>query len=923
MKRGHIGLGLLIVGAAVLVGCSSQGPLGETETASRSQEALTTVSMTESADALRTAWYPNQPKLTPSLLGSGTFGLLPNFPVTLSGQIYAQPLVANGTLFVATESNDIYGLNPETGAQLWHTNLGTPFSPSTLPCGDLVPSVGVTSTPVIDGPSNTAYLFSKTIRNGPAEWYMHALDVATGDEKPNFPVKITGNASNDATVAFDAAHHMQRTGLLLMNGVVYAAFSAHCDVGPFLGWIVGVTTAGAVKALWATNPKVGGAGIWQSGGGIVSDGTGRMFVTTGNGGALDGPIAGTDAAKQASLGEAVVRVDVQSDGSLKAGDFFSPYDAQALDGWDADFAAGGPVGLPDQFGTTKYPHLLAAVGKQGYIYLLNRDQLGGIGTAAGDASVSRTAANGGVWSKPAVWSGDGGYLYVPTSSPGNASAGSAGFLYAYKLGTDVNGNPTLDVAAKSTVPFGFSSSRPIITSDGTTSGTGVVWLVWAPDRSGVGAQLRAYKAVPNAAKDFDELFRAPIGTSAKFTPPGIGDARVYVGTREGKVYAFGSAADPALAATALDFGTVVVGSAPTQNVTVTANQDLTISSVTINDPTFKVGAPGKTTLAKGESTTIAVTWSPTASGLAGASLTVAADQASVSTSITGKALAATAQLSVSPSVVSFGGATLGMTLRQPIVIANTGATALTITGFGLPKAPFGAETLPAAGTVVAADSTLTIYLTFTPTLFGKFITGTPFTIQTSAGTASLNLSGICGEPGKLTILGSDGNPLVPLAIDVGRVVVGGTRSASFGVQNTGGIAVSLNKSKDPVQGEFSAEMPNNLPEELQIAPNQVINQVVDFHPTAQGKFADYWLINGDDSTGPQQINFTGTGIATGSSSFDDSCWVLAGSAARSEQTLVLSDLGQSSPGAGSAFCMSAMAKVSNRDRSVFSQIETA
>jgi len=908
MKREQVGLGLLALSAALLGACSSQQPLessSERGTVSRSQEALVTVSMTESADAMRTGWYPNQPNLTPSLLKGGTFGLLPNFPVTLSGEIYAQPLVANGTLFVATETNDVYGLNPETGDQFWHTNLGVAFNPSTLPCADLVPSVGVTGTPVIDGPSNTAYLFAKTTKNGPAEWYMHALDLATGAEKPNFPVKIAGNAANDPTVAFEASHHMQRTGLLLMNGVVYAGFSAHCDVGPFRGWLVGVTTAGAVKTLWATNTQIGGAGIWQSGGGIVSDGPGRLFVATGNGGALDGPIAGTDAAKQTSLGEAIVRVDVQGDGSLQAGDFFSPYDAQALDGWDADFASGGPVALPDEFGTATFPHLLAAVGKQGYVYLLNRDQLGGIGTAAaGDAYVSRTSANGGVWSKPAVWTGEGGYIYVPTSSPGNASAGSAGFLYAYQPGKDVSGNPTLNVAATSKAAFGFSSSRPIITSDQTTGGTGVLWIVWAPDRSGVGAQLRAYNAVPNSSKDFDQLFSAPIGISTKFTPPGIGDARVYVGTREGKIYGFGSASNPALAATAIDFGTVVVGNAPQKSVTITANQALTISSITISNPAFKLGAPGKLTLAKGESTTVAVTWTPTASGLAGASLTVAADQASISTSVTGKALAKTAEFSVSPTVVSFGGTTVGMSLRQPIVLANSGATDLTINGFGLPKAPFGAQLpLPAAGTVIPADSTLTIYTTFTPTLTGKFVTGTPFSVQTSAGTVNLNMSGVCGAPGKLTILGADGAPLSPLTIDFGRVAVGGTRTTAFGVENTGGIGVALNKSKDPILGQFSYQAPDNLPEKLTIAPNQIITQLIDFHPTAPGNFKDSWLLNGDDSSGPQQIDFTGTGIAAGTGSFDDPCWLLAGSAARSEQALVLSDIGQSSPGAGSAFCM--------------------
>ena len=176
-----------------------------------------------------------------------------------------------------------------------------------------------------------------------------------------------------------------------------------------------------------------------------------------------------------------MRVNVQSDGSLKAADFFAPYDSVQLDNWDADFASGGPVALPDSFGTTAFPHLLIAVGKQGFVYLLNRDNLGGINTGPGDAYVFRTDANGGVWSKPAVWPGDGGYVYVPTSSGGSPAAGTIGYLYAYKRGLTVDGKPALNLAGKTVEPFGFSSSRPIVTSDGLTSAPASCGLFGRPE----------------------------------------------------------------------------------------------------------------------------------------------------------------------------------------------------------------------------------------------------------------------------------------------------------------------------------------------------------------------------------------------------------------------------------------------------------
>jgi len=64
----------------------------------------------------------------------------------------------------------------------------------------------------------------------------------------------------------------------------------------------------------------------MSGGGLVSDGSGQILFATGNGASNgSGPIAGKS--PPPDLGEAVVRVAVQPDGSLKAVDFFSPYDA--------------------------------------------------------------------------------------------------------------------------------------------------------------------------------------------------------------------------------------------------------------------------------------------------------------------------------------------------------------------------------------------------------------------------------------------------------------------------------------------------------------------------------------------------------------------------------------------------------------------
>ena len=375
--------------------------------------------------------------------------------------------------------------------------------------------------------------------------------MATGSEQFGFPVLIQGLAANDPTHAFNATNQMQRPGLLLMDGVVYAGFGGHCDFGPYEGWVVGISTAGRITTLWTTEAHQGGspgAGIWQSGGGLVSDGPGRIFLLTGNGNVTNRPTPG--ASPPDALGAAVVRLAVQPDDSLRASDFFAPYDAQHLNEWDADVGSGAPVALPSEhFGTEAHRNLMVQVGKQGYVYLLDRDHLGGFaqGVNGADAVVSRIGPYGGVWSKPAVWPGDGGYVYVATASGGHSASGTSGYLRAYKYGIGGSGTPALALVASSAEAFGFSSGLPAVTSDGTASGTAVLWIVWSPDGSGNGAQLRAYDAVPVDGA-FALRFSAPIGQAAKFSSPGIDANRVYVGTRDGRLLGFGARVEAPLSA---------------------------------------------------------------------------------------------------------------------------------------------------------------------------------------------------------------------------------------------------------------------------------------------------------------------------------------------------------------------------------------
>ncbi|HEV7529977.1 MAG TPA: choice-of-anchor D domain-containing protein, partial [Solirubrobacteraceae bacterium] len=810
--------------------------------------------VTNSGDDLRDGWYPDQPSLTPQLVSGGSFGQL--WSTTVDGQVYAQPLLANGTLLVATQNNKVYGLNPATGALRWAAplNLGTPWKAADIGCGDLTPNIGVTATPVIDAATNTGYLTHKSYASGTsgtARWWMDAIDLSTGTEKAGFPVQLSGAAQNQPSETFQPTTELQRPGLLLLNGVVYAAFGSHCDHSPWQGWVFGVSTAGQVKARWVARASGDGAGIWQSGAGLTSDGSGRLLISTGNGGAPSTPAASNS--PPADLGESVVRLAVQGDGSLKAVDFFAPFDAVQLDTWDADFASGGITGLNSQyFGTLATPNLAVVVGKDGYVYLLNRDELGGFqqGSGGADRVVQRIGPYGGVWSRPGVWPGDGGWVYIPTASGGTSGAGSTGFLRVYRYGLSGTGQPTLSLQGTSSDAFGFTSSAPVITSDGVNSGSALVWTVWTPNGSGTGAQLRAYDPLPVEGKPVLR-WSAPVGTSAKFAIPGVGAGRVYVGTRDGKVLGFGSPVTPLLTGPATSFATTTIGASSQKTLTLTATNTLTLSGLTSSSSQFQIATPSPALpaqLTAGQTIQIPVTFTPTQTGLIGATLSAETNQGTVSFAMSGTGQSAAAQLTTTPAVLSFGGTTVGGHLSGAATFRNVGGAPLTINAVTLPNAPFGATGVPALGSTIAPGASLSINVTFEPTATGNY-TG-EIGLETTGGNGAVGLSGSAATPGALQIAGEQNS--------FGTVEVGKTATKSFTITNSGGTAVTITKSKPPIGGAFAAT--TTLSEGTTVAPGESLTETVVFSPTAAGSASATWPINGDDSTGLHEVAFSGSGV---------------------------------------------------------------
>ncbi len=829
--------------------------------------------ITNSSEDLRTGWYPGESAITPELVKGGTFGQ--EWSTAVDGQVYAQPLLYDGTLLAATEKNHVYGLNPATGAVKWEKTLphGIPWNPAEIGCADLTPSIGVTGTPVIDPGTGIAYLTHRTFASGtsgPSRWYMDAISVATGEEQPGFPVELGGEAQNIKGITFDPSFQLQRPGLLLMNGVVYAGFGSDCDYGEYQGWVFGVTEAGTVKARWASSPT--GAGIWQSGSGLTSDGPGTILLSTGNGYIPEERIPGDK--PPIGLGQSIVRLRVQPNGELKATDFFAPYNAEALNTWDADFGSGGVTGLPSEyFGTSAVPDLAVAVGKDGYVYLVDRDELGGFGEGPGgeDKVVQRIGPRGGVWSRPGVWPGEGGWVYIPTASGGSSAGGSEGSLDVYSYGLTPKGTPALSLAGSSgepsqggslpPEPFGFSTSAPVITSDGTETGSALVWLIWAPNGSGAGAQLRAYLPIPEKRKPV-LVWSAAVGNSAKFAIPGVGLGRLYVGTRDEHVVGFGSPVTPALTGSPTTFPVTVIGSSSERTLKLRATEAVTITKLESSSPQFKLGTfslPRE--LAPGEEAEVPVDFQPSAAGQQAASLAVTAKTGSPPSktlrfSLSGTGEYAQGTIEGSPTVLTLPGTSVGEPVTGTAEFHNGGATPVTLEKVVLPTAPISIEPpadAPKPGERIEPQETIRVPVSFDPTEEGDVESAIELT-TTSHATAKVVVSGTAATPGELSFS--------PESIDFGEVAVGSRATRTFAIFNTGGLSDEVTISKPPIENYFHAT--TELHEATEIPPHGGVIEEVEFAPRATGRVSDGWQISGKDSGGRHVIAFTGTGVVASS-----------------------------------------------------------
>jgi PQQ-like domain len=471
----------------------------------------------------------NETALTPANVNQTTFGKL--FSYSLDGQAYAQPLyvanvtIAGGThnvVYVATEHNSVYAFDADgtVSSPFWSVNFtnsgaGITTVPSTDVGGGgpIIPEVGITSTPVIDGKTGTIYVVVATKENGKYFHKLHALDITNGKERSNSPVTIqasvpgTGAGSSGGQIAFQSLYQLQRSALLLLNGTVYLAFASYNDLGPYHGWILGYDASSLKQTIvWNATPDGQRGGIWMSGASLSADSAGNIFAIVGNG-TFDANNSGPD------YGDSFVKLAANG-GSLSVSDYFTPFDQLNLANNDIDVGSAGFTLLPDQPGTVT--HLGISAGKSGKIYLINRDNMGKFQSGSDSQIVQSivgaigSAANDNDYSTATYWQGN---VYF---------VGNGDVVRQFQL---TNGQLSTTPFAKGSQTYGYPGGNTSVSSNGANGG-----ILWAIEAGG-GNMLHAYDATDVSKELYNSNqagSRDQFGTAVRFTVPTVINGKVYV-----------------------------------------------------------------------------------------------------------------------------------------------------------------------------------------------------------------------------------------------------------------------------------------------------------------------------------------------------------------------------------------------------------
>ncbi len=476
-------------------------------------------------DNSRTGQNLNESVLSPANVTQSKFGKLFSYP--LDGQVFAQPLYVykvpidgqnHNVIYVATEHDTVYAFDADNKASsaLWSVSfLNSAEGVTPIPSSDLDspinPEIGVTSTPVIDGNSGTLYVLAATKENGNYVHRLHALDITSGAEKFGGPVVIqgsvpgSGSGSSNGQITFQTKIQLQRPALLLSKGVIYLAWASYNDHGLYHGWVMAYDASTLHQiAIWNDTPNGERGGIWQSGCGLSADSAGNVYVAIGNG-TFDAYAGGTN------YGDSFIKLTLNGS-SLSVTDYFTPFNQQTLSDEDSDLGSSGLVLLPDQAGVN--PHLGISAGKEGKIYLVNRDHLGKF-QSDNDSQIVQsipdalgTTPDDRNFSSAVYWNGSVYFV-------GNTDA-----IKQFQLNS---GLLSTSPVSQSSHQFGYTGTSSISANG---SGNGILWTMEAG-----GSVLHAYDAT-NLANELYNSKQAGsrdfFGSAIRFNPPTVANGKVYV-----------------------------------------------------------------------------------------------------------------------------------------------------------------------------------------------------------------------------------------------------------------------------------------------------------------------------------------------------------------------------------------------------------
>ncbi|HRI20645.1 MAG TPA: discoidin domain-containing protein, partial [Panacibacter sp.] len=513
--------------------------------------------LTQHNDLNRTGWYSEEKLLNTKNVKAGSFGKI--FTRTVDDQIYAQPLVMlnvampaagnKNVVFVATVNNTVYAFDADSANianPYWQVNLSPAGTRAikntdmTGACGggyrDFSGNMGIVGTPVIDAATNTLYVVARSVNTGNNlfQQYLHALDIKTGLEKANSPKLITaqvpgtGDGNIGGIVYFDAQKQNQRSGLLLLNGNIYIAYASHCDWGPYHGWILGYDKTSLQQTrVYNTTPNGYFGGIWMAGAAPAADELGNIYAAVGNGSVGTGGNPGNPINRS----ESALKLTPAGTG-FTLNTFFSPVNIAELEAADLDFGVTQMLLIP---GTNR----AMTSCKDGHIYLMNRDNMGGYSATTNNVvQTIDLGVNAHLRSSLSYYKG--------TQKEFVYSWSENALLKAFPYNR-ITGQFDLGSTISSGVqgPVGNNGALLSVSSNAAVDSTAVLWASYAANgdanqsvRPGI---LRAFDAndITKELWNSSQYQADNPGNYAKFNCPTVVNGKVYLATFSNKLVVYG------------------------------------------------------------------------------------------------------------------------------------------------------------------------------------------------------------------------------------------------------------------------------------------------------------------------------------------------------------------------------------------------